>query len=131
MAEDGNEASFVSGMLLQFVNPKIYIYAIPAMSLYVLPVYQSVVALVAFTLVLTLIGSSGSFMWALFSSAFCRFFSRHARAANFVMALFPAGEARLGGRLKRSATKRIRVSLALPVTVARKNRRVLPDLSFL
>ena len=31
----------LSGMILQFANPKIYIYAITAMSLYILPVYQS------------------------------------------------------------------------------------------
>ena len=85
--EGGNEASFVSGMVLQFMNPKIYIYAITAMSLYVLPVHQSVPALIAFTLVLTVIGASGSFAWALFGSAFCRFFSRHTKAVNSVMAL--------------------------------------------
>lgn len=86
-AEGRNAAGFVSGMVLQFMNPKIYIYAITAMSLYVLPVYQSVPALIAFTLVLTVIGASGSFVWALFGSAFCRFFSRHTKAVNSVMAL--------------------------------------------
>ena len=38
-ADGGKEASFLSGMVLQFANPKIYIYAITAMSLYILPVY--------------------------------------------------------------------------------------------
>nr|WP_326184332.1 LysE family transporter [uncultured Oscillibacter sp.] len=85
--ESGNEASFVSGMVLQFMNPKIYIYAITAMSLYVLPVYQSVPALIVFTLVLTVIGASGTFVWALFGSAFCKFFSRHTKVVNSVMAL--------------------------------------------
>lgn len=85
--EAGNEASFVSGMFLQFMNPKIYIYAITAMSLYILPVYQSPAVLAAFTLILTGIGASGSFIWALFGSAFCKFFSRHTKAANSVMAL--------------------------------------------
>lgn len=85
--EVGNEASFVSGMLLQFMNPKIYIYAITAMSLYILPVYQSPAVLAAFTLISTGIGASGSFMWALFGSAFCKFFSRHTKAVNSVMAL--------------------------------------------
>lgn len=85
--EAGNEASFVSGMVLQFMNPKIYIYAITAMSLYILPVYQSPVALAVFTLVLTGIGASGSFIWALFGSAFCKFFSGHTKAVNSVMAL--------------------------------------------
>ncbi|RHR31261.1 lysine transporter LysE [Clostridium sp. AF19-22AC] len=83
----GREAGFLSGMLLQFANPKIYIYAITAMSLYILPVYHSVSSMIAFTVILTLIGASGSFVWALFGSAFCRVLSRHTKAVNMVMAL--------------------------------------------
>lgn len=85
---DGSkEASFLSGMVLQFANPKIYIYAITAMSLYILPVYRSGAALVGFTLLLSVIGASGSFVWALFGAAFCPFFSRHTRGINTLMAL--------------------------------------------
>ena len=87
--EGGREASFLSGMILQFMNPKIYIYAITAMSLYILPVYHSVPALAAFTLVLTGIGASGSFVWALCGTALCRFVAKHTRAVNLVMALLP------------------------------------------
>lgn len=83
----GQDISFVSGMLLQFINPKIYIYAITAMSLYILPVFHSPGALAGFTVVLSLLGASGSFVWAMFGAAFCRFFSRHSRAVNTVMAL--------------------------------------------
>ena len=36
---------------------------------------------------LSLIGASGSFVWALFGAAFCNFFSRHTKAVNLVMAL--------------------------------------------
>ena len=36
---------------------------------------------------LALIGASGSFVWALFGSVFCKFFSRHTKAVNLVMAL--------------------------------------------
>ena len=83
----GTEASFLSGMVLQFANPKIYIYAITAMSLYILPVYQSAGALCGFTLILSVIGSSGTFIWAMCGAAFCRFFSKHTKAVNGVMAL--------------------------------------------
>lgn len=86
-ADGGKEASFLSGMLLQFANPKIYIYAITAMSLYILPVYSSAAALVGFTVILTVIGASGSFVWALFGAAFCKFFSRHMKLVNVLMAL--------------------------------------------
>ena len=82
-AESGREARFMSGMLL----PKIYIYAITAMSLYILPVYQSPWALAGFTALLALIGASGSFVWALFGAAFCHFFARHTKTVNLIMAL--------------------------------------------
>lgn len=85
--DGGKEASFLSGMVLQFANPKIYIYAITAMSLYILPVYRSGAALAGFTLLLSVIGASGSFVWALFGAAFCQFFSRHTRGINTLMAL--------------------------------------------
>lgn len=81
------EATVLSGILLQFINPKIYIYAITAMSLYILPVYQSPAALVIFTLILTIIGSSGSYVWGACGSIFCKFFTGHAKMVNGVMAL--------------------------------------------
>lgn len=86
-ADDRKEASFLSGMILQFVNPKIYIYAITAMSLYILPVYHSTTALIGFTAILSIIGASGSFVWALFGAAFCKFFSKHMKLVNIIMAL--------------------------------------------
>ena len=86
-AESGRESSFLAGMLLQFMNPKIYIYAITAMSLYILPVFHSITALIGFTLILTVIGASGSYVWALFGSAFCKVFAKHTKAVNLIMAL--------------------------------------------
>lgn len=86
-AEGGKEAGFLSGMILQFANPKIYIYAITAMTLYILPVCRSGAALAGFTVILSLIGASGSFVWALFGAAFCKFFSKHMRLVNTIMAL--------------------------------------------
>lgn len=86
-AGGGREASFLSGMVLQFANPKIYIYAITAMSLYILPFYHSAVALIRFTVILSLIGASSSFIWALFGAVFCKFFSKHTRLVNAIMAL--------------------------------------------
>lgn len=84
---NGKEASFLSGVILQFLNPKIYIYAITAMSLYILPVYHTTGALIGFTILLSLIGASGSFIWAFFGAAFCKFFAQHTKAVNLVMAL--------------------------------------------
>ena len=86
-ADSGKEASFLSGMVLQFANPKIYIYAITAMSLYILPVFHSGAALIGFTVILSFIGASGSFVWALFGAASCKYFSKHTMLVNIIMAL--------------------------------------------
>lgn len=86
-AEGGKESGFLSGMILQFVNPKIYIYAVTAMSLYILPAFDSPWALVGFTLILTVIGASGSYVWALAGTVFCRLFRKYTKAVNLIMAL--------------------------------------------
>lgn len=56
-------------------------------SVWLVPIFHSTAALAGFTAVLSLLGASGSFVWAMFGAAFCRFFSRHSRAVNTVMAL--------------------------------------------
>lgn len=86
-AGESNSIGFRAGMFLQFMNPKIYIYSITAMSVYVLPVYGSIPWIVFFTVVLTVIGSSGSFVWTLCGAAMCRFISKYTKIVNTVMAL--------------------------------------------
>lgn len=85
--ENDKTASFFAGMVLQFMNPKIYIYAITAMSLYILPIFHSTMSLAGFTLTLTILGASGSYVWALFGSIFCKFFAKYPKTVNLIMAL--------------------------------------------
>lgn len=86
-SDDNNKIGFLSGMLLQFMNPKIYVYSITAMSIYVLPVYNTVPWIIFFTFVLTVIGSSGSYVWALCGSVFCKIISKYSKIVNTIMAL--------------------------------------------
>lgn len=80
--------SFYSGLLLQFVNPKIYIYGIVSMEAYILPFYQEDVGmLLAFAVLLSTIGFISTLCWAVFGSLFKLLFSRYARVTNTVMAL--------------------------------------------
>lgn len=88
LAEKHTRGGFVSGALLQFVNPKIYIYCIVSMEAYILPFYAGRPwALFGFALLLAFIGFVFTLCWAAFGSAFRRLFSRHAKAVNMVMAL--------------------------------------------
>lgn len=89
LAEGGpQKTGFLPGCLLQFINPKIYIYCIVSMEAYILPCYQGrTAALVGFALLLSTIGFAFTLCWALFGSLFKLLFSRYAKATNRIMAL--------------------------------------------
>ena len=88
LAAEDARGGFLSGLLLQFVNPKIYIYCIVSMEAYILPFYQGDwAALIAFALGLAFIGFVFTLCWALFGSVFKLLFSKYARITNTVMAL--------------------------------------------
>lgn len=86
--EAPSNGSFLSGLLLQFVNPKIYIYCIVSMEAYILPYYQGEWGkLIFFALLLAFIGFVSTLCWALFGLAFKLIFSKYAKVTNTVMAL--------------------------------------------
>ncbi len=85
--ENTSRSGFISGVLLQFINPKIYIYCIMSMEAYILPYYQGQWAvLIAFALLLAFIGFLFTLCWALFGSMFKLLFSKYAKITNFIMA---------------------------------------------
>ena len=85
---ESSRSGFASGFLLQFVNPKIYIYGIVSMEAYVLPTYHGqLLPLLFFALLLAFIGFICNLLWSGFGSALRRLFSRHAKAINTAMAL--------------------------------------------
>lgn len=78
----------LAGLLLQFINPKIYIYGIMSMEAYILPLYSGrVPVLIGFAVLLALIGFAATLCWSAFGSLFKRFFTRYARPVNTVLAL--------------------------------------------
>ena len=86
--ENHSRDGFLSGLFLQFVNPKIYIYCIMSMEAYILPFYQGQFApLVGFALLLALIGFAFTLCWSAFGSVFKWLFSKHAKLVNTIMAL--------------------------------------------
>lgn len=81
------KSSFLSGALLQFINPKIYIYCTVSMEAYILPYYQGEwLTLIFFALLLAFIGFAFTLCWALFGSVFKLLFSKNAKVTNFIMA---------------------------------------------
>ena len=86
--EDDSRDCFRSGLLLQFINPKIYIYCIMSMEAYILPYYHGrVLPLVGFALLLAFIGFAFILLWSAFGSVFQWLFSQHTKLVNTVMSL--------------------------------------------
>lgn len=85
--EESPHRSFMSGFLLQFVNIKIILYAITIYTGYVLPVEQGLNVLLAHSVMLTLIGLTGTFTWAAAGSVLQRVLTKHYRPFNIIMAL--------------------------------------------
>lgn len=81
------DAKFSTAVLLQFINPKLYIYSITAIGSYILPYYQDRVTLFFFTILLTSTGFLSTILWAFFGSLFRKLFSEHGRLVNTIMAL--------------------------------------------
>lgn len=79
--------SFFSGFILQFINPKVILYAITAVSTFVIPFYHSSISLLLFSLFLGFIGYLSTSSWAIFGSVFQPFLTKHDRAFHIVMGL--------------------------------------------
>ena len=86
--EREEKSSFLSGLLLQFVNVKIYLYGIVCMQSYILPVYAGQTGLlIGFALLLGVIALSSNLCWAAFGSVFRRLMEKHSRLIRTVLAL--------------------------------------------
>lgn len=80
-------ATFMSGFLMQFVNPKVWLFTMTVIPSYVMPYYKSSLELSMFVLILTMIAFLAFVTWALFGTALKRFLQEYQRAANIVLAI--------------------------------------------
>jgi len=79
---------FITGMTLQFVNPKLYVYCIVSMQVYILPYFTGQWApVLGFALLLAFIGFACTMTWAAFGSSFKIVFVKHAKTTSAVMAM--------------------------------------------
>jgi cysteine/O-acetylserine efflux protein len=85
--DDGaaGQSTFLSGMLLQFLNPKAILYGLTAASTFIVPYYSAVPVLIGFAAALALVSLVSTSCWALFGSLFQRFMSANHRVVAYVM----------------------------------------------
>ncbi len=79
--------SFLTGFLLQFINPKAIMYGITVTSGFILPYFNSYPHIVLFSLLLASIGFISVSCWALFGAAFQKFLAKYRRPFNIIMGL--------------------------------------------
>ncbi|WP_088012741.1 LysE family transporter [Gottfriedia acidiceleris] len=78
--------SYLTGMLLQFINPKGILYGITTISTFVLPYHSSNVSLLFYSFFLAFVGFLGTYAWGVFGSIFRKFLSNYHTQFNIVMA---------------------------------------------
>ena len=83
----GVPITLFSGLMLQFVNPKVIIYGITITSTYITPYYDNFFILLLFALLLALIGFVSTICWAMFGAVFQRFLKKHTKFVNAFMSL--------------------------------------------
>ena len=77
--------SFLSGLLLQFLNPKAILYGITVASTFIVPYYHSPPVLVGFAAALALVALVATSCWALFGSVFERFMTENHQVVSYTM----------------------------------------------
>jgi threonine/homoserine/homoserine lactone efflux protein len=80
-------ASFIIGIALQFINPKLYIYGITAISSFILPWYTEIPIMAFFIFLLSFMGFACTVTWSFFGSLLSKVFNKYGRIINIVMAL--------------------------------------------
>ena len=79
--------SFFTGLSLQFINPKLILYALTVSSNFIVPYYKSNMILLFFTIFLSSLILISVSLWALSGALFKKFLSRYRKPFNLVMGL--------------------------------------------
>lgn len=86
-ASENKAGNFSSGFLMQFLNPKVVLFTMTVIPSFVLPYYDSTVALSLSVLGITFIGFIAFLLWVLFGAIFKQFLQNHKKVVNAFMAI--------------------------------------------
>ncbi|MES1038896.1 LysE family translocator [Peribacillus simplex] len=83
-------ATFMSGFLMQFLNPKVVLFTMTVIPSFIMPYYPAMPAMTISVVSITIVGFSAFITWVLFGTLFKEFLQKHEKFVNAVMALFLA-----------------------------------------
>lgn len=84
---DNKTGTFISGFLMQFLNPKVVLFTLTVIPSFVLPYYSDTPAVTINVIVITIIGFLAFTTWVLFGAIFKQFLQKHEKVVNVIMAL--------------------------------------------
>lgn len=82
------DASFRSGFIMQFVNPKVVLFTMTVIPGFVMPYYTQPHVLAIFVAIITVIGFLAFVTWVLFGAIFKALLTKHQKPVNIIMSLF-------------------------------------------
>ncbi|MGO5314970.1 LysE family transporter [Bilifractor sp. LCP21S3_A7] len=86
-SEEQESASFMKGFLLQFVNIKIYMFGITALTGFITPYSKALWVLIGFELLIATIGTIATSTWIDAGLLIQKFYIKHYRIINIILAL--------------------------------------------
>lgn len=87
-ASTNQTASFTSGFLMQFLNPKVVLFTLTVIPSYVMPYYTEGPVISVFVVAVSLIGLAAYMTWAVCGNLFQGVLQKYRRTTNTVLALF-------------------------------------------
>lgn len=88
MSTAKDTATFMSGFLMQFINPKVVLFTMTVIPTFIMPYYTSLPTLALYVATITIIGFLAFITWVLFGTIFKKFLQRYQKFVNIIMALF-------------------------------------------
>ena len=87
ISTESGTASFLKGFLLQFVNVKIYMFGITALTGFITPYSKSLPVLLGFELLIATIGTIATMTWIGMGILIQKVYLKHYRIINIILAL--------------------------------------------
>ena len=87
VSEEQGSASFMKGFLLQFVNIKIYMFGITALTGFITPYSKALWTLIGFELLIATIGTIATSTWIGAGLLIQKLYVKHYRIINIILAL--------------------------------------------
>ncbi|GBG07179.1 lysine transporter LysE [Paenibacillus agaridevorans] len=85
IAAVNQKGTFLSGVIMQFLNPKVMLFALTVLPTFILPKPSSSTAISLSIIGITIIGFLAFVTWVLFGSLFKTFLQKHKKTVNVAM----------------------------------------------